>query len=442
MELAERHEELASRYRDLRKRMDQTAQPDDYFKDQPQDKFLLESKMNDLVAEIRQQDGFKDFLLPPLETSKLQSYGAYGPVVMLVAQAPTGYALVTSTDLIFVIPLKGYTRKTCQRHFKLLRQALDLACYREDRARAADLLYQVLTWLWESAAEPVLNRLGFVGSWDPSEGPPHLWWITCGWVNRLPLHAAGDHLRRLRTDEPCTVMDRVISSYSATLKALMYSRTRMEELVKQSSTTTEPPTALLAAMEETVDRPKLDDAVREVKRVQPILEPQFHIRSFTNPPPTRKDIVTNLRKCTIAHLACHGEADASDPLRSVILLQDWGPKPLRVGFIMRMDMENCQLAYLSACETAVNKDEELAEEGLHISGAFQMAGVLNMVATSWEINDQEAVVVAEGFYARLRDEGGKIDVGRAAGALRGVLVEMRDAGVSPLVWGSYVHFGA
>ena len=442
VELAERHEELASRYRDLRKRLDQTAQPDDYFKDLPQDKFLLESEMNDLVAKIRQQDGFKDFLLPPLGSSKLQSYGAYGPVVMLVAQAPTGYALVTSKDSVFTMPLREYNPEACQRHFELLRQALDLVCYHQDQARAADSLYQVLIWLWESAAKPVLDRLGFVGSRDPADGPPRLWWITCGWVNRLPIHAAGDHLRRLRTNEPCTVMDRVISSYSPTLKALMYSRTRMQELIQQSSTTTEPPTALLAAMEETIDRPNLEDAIREVKCVQPILEPQFHIRSFTNPPPTRKDIVTNLRKCTIAHLACHGEADPSDPLRSKILLQDWGPKPLRVAFIMRMDMENCQLAYLSACETAVNKDEELAEEGLHISGAFQMAGVPNTVATWWEINDQEAVAVAEGFYGRLKDEGGRVDVGRAAGALRGALMEMRDAGVSPLVWGSYVHFGA
>ena len=442
VDLAEKHEELASRYRDLRIRLEQTAQLDDDFKDQPQDKFLLGSEMNDVVAKIRQQDGFKDFLLPPLEPSKLQAYGAYGPVVMLVAGPGGGCALVTSTDSIFILPLRKYSMEACKRYFELLRQALDLACYLQDQTRAADLLYQVLTWLWESAAEPVLNRLGFVGSWDPSEGPPHLWWITCGWVNSFPLHAAGDHLRRLRTNEPCTVMDRVISSYSPTLKALMYSRTRMQELVKQSNTTTEPPTALLAAMEETIDRPNLEDAVREVKCVQPILEPQFHIRSFTNPPPTRKDIVTNLRKCTIAHLACHSEADPSDPLRSKILLQDWGPKPLRVGFIMRMDMENCQLAYLSACETAVTKDEKLAEEGLHISGAFQMAGVPNTVATWWEINDQEAVAVAEGFYGRLKDEGGRIDVGRAAGALRGALVEMRDAGVSPLVWGSYVHFGA
>ena len=441
VELSEKHEKLASRYRDLREKLEQTALPDEFFKDQPQDKFLLASEMNEVIAEIRQQDGFKDFLLPPLEPSKLQAYGAYGPVVMLVAGPgpTTGYALVTSADSIFNLPLREYTMEACQKHFELLRQALD---YRQDQARAAEWLFQVLAWLWESAAKPVLDRLGIVGFPDPSDGPTRVWWITCGWINRLPIHAAGDHLRRLQTNEPCTVMDRVISSYSPTLKALMYSRTRMQELVKQSSTTTEPPTALLAAMEETIDRPKLEDAVREVKCVQPILEPQFHILPFINPPPTKKDIVTNLRRCTIAHLACHGEAHPSDPLQSRILLEDWGRKSLLVSQLMKMDMENCQLAYLSACETEVNRDEKLAEEGLHISGAFQMAGVPNTVATWREINDREAVAVAEGFYGRLKDEEGRIDVGRAAWALRGTLKQMRDAGVSPLILGSYVHFGA
>ena len=148
VELEEKHVELASQYRDLRKRLDQTAQPMKYFEDQPQDKFLQESEMNNLVAKIRQQDGFKDFLLPPLETSKLQTYGAHGPVVMLLAGPPTGgYALVMSTDSIFTMRLRGYTPEACQRHFELLRQALDLACYRQDQARAADLLYQVLNWL-------------------------------------------------------------------------------------------------------------------------------------------------------------------------------------------------------------------------------------------------------------------------------------------------------
>lgn len=117
VELAEKHEELTNQYRDLRRRLDQTERPDDRFAD---DKFLLESEMNVLVAKIRKQDGFKDFLLPPLDPSKLQTYGAYGPVVMLVVHAPTGYALVTAADSVFIMPLEKYTFFACEVQYGLL----------------------------------------------------------------------------------------------------------------------------------------------------------------------------------------------------------------------------------------------------------------------------------------------------------------------------------
>ena len=123
-------------------------------------------------------------------------------------------------------------------------------------------------------------------------------------------------------------------------------------------------------------------------------------------------------------------------------LHGWGPKPLRVGFLMRMEMANCQLAYLSASQTAVNRDEQLVEEGLHLSGAFQMAGVPNTVATAWNIEDEEAVKVATGFYQGLKDEGGRIDVGRSARSLHCVLRRMRDSRLSPFTRGEYMHLGA
>ena len=200
--------------------------------------------------------------------------------------------------------------------------------------------------------------------------------------------------------------------------------------------------AMLAAMQNTADRRQLDNAVPEIHEVQAIIEPELPTRLITGNELTRKTVIQNLRSCMIAHLACHGEADPYDPLRTKLLLQDWGPKPLRVGFLMRMDMANCQLAYLSACQTAVNRDEKLAEEGLHLSGAFQMAGVPNTIATSWEIHDEEAVQVAAGFYRGLKDGCGRLDVSRCARSLHGVLVDMRDRGLSPYVWGGYTHFGA
>ena len=116
---------------------------------------------------------------------------------------------------------------------------------------------------------------------------------------------------------------------------------------------------------------------------------------------------------------------------------------------MAMNIDNCKLAYLSACESAVNKDMRLKEEGLHLSGALQMAGVPNTVATWWEISDEVSVTVAKEFYEGLVDKG-KLEVGMTAEALHTVTLRMRNGrlkerrreeALSALLWGAYVHFG-
>lgn len=49
------------------------------------------------------------------------------------------------------------------------------------RARVTEILAEpeVLRWLWDTIAWPVLNRLGFTQ--NPSSGCwPHIWWIPTG----------------------------------------------------------------------------------------------------------------------------------------------------------------------------------------------------------------------------------------------------------------------
>ena len=259
----------------------------------------------------------------------------------------------------------------------------------------------------------------------------------------LPIHAAGDYQLRKEQGALSTVMDHVVSSYAPTLKALKYARTRMQQLTTKEPTNTSEGYAFLGAMAETPDERPLEQAIPEIEAVKTIVEPELRTTLKSNAHLTRRSAIEHLRTCTIAHLACHGEADMHDPLRTKLLLADWGPKPLRIGLLMRMEMANCQLAYLSACQTAVNRDEKLVEEGLHLSGVFQMAGVPNAIATTWDIDDEEAVKVATGFYQNLKDdESGRLDVRRSARALHRVTRDMRDRGLSPLAWAGYVHFGA
>ncbi|KAK0744656.1 hypothetical protein B0T21DRAFT_358128 [Apiosordaria backusii] len=108
---------------------------------------------------------------------------------------------------------------------------------------------------------------------------------------------------------------------------------------------------------------------------------------------------------------------------------------------MSLDPNKCQLAYLSACETAVIVEEGLREESLHISGALQMAGIPNTVATWWKIVDGKAVDIAAGFYRGLKSTEGDLDIRKAARSLHKAARNMRDATHDAFIWGAYVHSG-
>ncbi|MCJ1452098.1 hypothetical protein MMC28_002439 [Mycoblastus sanguinarius] len=440
--LEEKHKELATRYRDLRRLLANPTEPDPHLSTLPQDRYQTAAELDEVIKEIHGKTGFEDFLLLPLSKEETQNFASQGSIIYLIngnTNGP-GFALTISSGSVSVVNLPGFTENRCREHYGQLQRVF--ASWNDAPDQMDQLLSETLKWLWYSAAEPVLQALRLLREDGNSNILPRVWWVTSNWISRLPIHAAGDHKLARNGRIPSSVMDNVVSSYTPTLRALKYSRARLDQLIQRASNSSALGKAMLVAMQDTPDRQKLKNAVPEVVLVRAILEPYIKSTLLLSPKVTRKDVIQNLRKCTIAHLACHGEADHDDPLRSKLLFQDWGPKALRVGFLMRMEMANCQLAYLSACQTAVIQDEELAEEGLHLSGAFQMAGVPNTIATSWAILDKEAVDVAVGFYRGLRDESGDLDVRRCARSLHATIIEVRDRGSSPYVWGSYAHFGA
>ena len=72
-----------------------------------------------------------------------------------------------------------------------------------------------------------------------------------------------------------------------------------------------------------------------------------------------------------------------------------------------------------------------------------MAGVPHVVATWWEILDEEAEAIAEAFYLGLNvEETQGMEIGRSAPALHKATLEARRKGIEIFVWASYAHFGA
>jgi CHAT domain-containing protein len=94
---------------------------------------------------------------------------------------------------------------------------------------------------------------------------------------------------------------------------------------------------------------------------------------------TVNDAVEGAVNADILHLACHGHQDQNSPLDSGFGLKDGR---LKLSKLMRMNMPNAQLAYLSACESA-GMDESRPDEGLNLAGGMIFAGFKSVIATLW-----------------------------------------------------------
>jgi CHAT domain-containing protein len=104
---------------------------------------------------------------------------------------------------------------------------------------------------------------------------------------------------------------------------------------------------------------------------------------------------------------------------------------------------DADLAYLSACDTAVST-RRFADEAFHIGGAFQSAGYRNFVGTLWKIGDDVAAWFAEAFYRYLTD-GGTAEPApdRAADALHYATNCLRRKHPDePGLWAAFTHIGA
>ncbi|KAI0965724.1 CHAT domain-containing protein [Xylaria arbuscula] len=151
----------------------------------------------------------------------------------------------------------------------------------------------------------------------------------------------------------------------------------------------------------------------------------------TIPSPGKDNVLRGLQACRIFYFAGHGHSDPAEPLRSCLLLEDWNTNPLTVGDLPF-------LGFLSACSTGANKAAKLADEGINLINAFQLAWFWHVTLRDEGITD---VAVCRGLHRAvraLRDRGIAAD-GTRDGALISGTTEAR--GSINAYWIPYVHFG-
>ncbi|MFC6092234.1 CHAT domain-containing protein [Saccharothrix lopnurensis] len=404
----------------------------------------LAGEWDRLLARARALPGLAHLLrVPPL--ADLRDGLPDGPVVLLNLHERRCDALVVHRDRpVAHVPLPDLSLSEATERTNAYLHALrvlDATDSPGGRAGARQTLLATLEWLWDAVAEPVLDHLG------PTGGEFRLWWCPTGPLTLLPLHAAGYHDP---ADTPAgrTVLDRVVSSYTPTLRALARARTA-------GSPATADRRVLVVSLPETPPTPgtealsPLPGARAEAEFFRRVL-PGAHTPRVGEEA-TRAAVTADLRTHAYAHFACHGGQDPRDPSTGALYLRDG---PLTVLDVAGLDLAHAELAYLSACRTAVG-GTTLPDESIHLAAALQLAGYRHVIATLWTVADRTAVEVATAVYSALLGDAGPHDAGAGAGpraadldltgtahVLHRTVRALRDAAPrDPTRWAPYIHSG-
>ncbi|MFF8595806.1 CHAT domain-containing protein [Streptomyces sp. NPDC015220] len=396
----------------------------------------LNQEWDRLLAEIRRRDGLTRFL-QPAPIAELREQAGHGPIVYLTVHDRHGHALIVRDDPgdpVHALALPpGATESAVAEQVSAFREARTTAADRgrpaRERRAAQQRMLDVLGWTWDTITEPVLRHLGHTSA-HRAPGPwPRIWWCPVGPVALLPLHAAGRHTDRSTAD---SVMDRVISSYTPTIRALAHVR----GLPRPRSSS-----AAVVAVPDAPECPLLDSAVVEADAVRALVRDAVVL-----PPPgartDRDSVVRALRQHGIIHLACHGVADWNDPARSRLILHDHLTQPLTLHAITQLHLESAELAYLSACSTTDGNPLQV-DESTQLTAAFQLAGFRNVIGTLWPISDRSAAAVARDVYTVLTNDGTTPPaLDTVAEALHRATHNQRDRTPAlPSRWAAYIHYG-
>ena len=224
-------------------------------------------------------------------------------------------------------------------------------------------------------------------------------------------------------------MDRVVSSYTATVRSL--------ESARDPDRPSAPdPWPLIIAVPDAPGTGLLEGVVAEAKAINTLLP-----RATILADPVRDAVLAALPEHQIAHFACHGVVNTSDPSASRLLMRDYQTRPLTVADIGALS-DVSGLAYLSACNTTVTR-ATLADEAIHITGAFHLAGYQHVIGTLWPVSDAVAGDLAAEFYSGLTPGGDVLpDLSRCAEALHHAIRGLRARYPGhPSLWAAYSHTG-
>lgn len=154
---------------------------------------------------------------------------------------------------------------------------------------------------------------------------------------------------------------------------------------------------------------------------------------------TVEGVLSGLAHCDIAHIATHALISDQDSTLSVLLMAATTSEPgsLYPRQISSLRLDRAPLVILAGCRTAAAGPGRGSIRGF--ASSFLSAGSRGVIATLWDVNDDDAVRFSRALHARIR-------TGLSAGdALRETQLEMTRSSDPvlrrPEVWGAFQLYG-
>jgi CHAT domain-containing protein len=268
---------------------------------------------------------------------------------------------------------------------------------------------------------------------------PRIWWCPTGPLSFLPIHAAGTY----GGTHSESVLDYVVSSYTPNVTAL----TRRFEDCRSIDDSVAG--LFLTSQPDGIPGSQIPGTTREVKEIYEtsLKYGTARVEMLNGDHVTPDECLNHLDRFSSVHLACHGSQDMKNPLSSQFFFHHG---TLDLSTVIKKDLKNADLAFLSACQTSTG-DEKLVEEAVHLAAGMLAAGYRRVVGTMWSIGDVTAQRVAVDFYDYLfkhkeARSGDRFDGALSAYALHHAVQELRkttgDSEASLLAWLPFVHFGS
>jgi CHAT domain-containing protein len=202
---------------------------------------------------------------------------------------------------------------------------------------------------------------------------PRVHWCTAGEFAHVPVHAAGIYTGEEK--ECCS--DYVVSSYTPTLVTLLRARKGLQPIKTTDAK------LLLIAAEHTTDArlPPLGKVKVETRGICSVVEKAgVHFAASSQSVSKTEEATVALPAANLVHIACHGLQHTSEPLESAFHLSNHDV--LSVSALMKLDLKDAFLAFLSACETAKG-DRDQPGQAIHLAATMLFVGFKSVVATMW-----------------------------------------------------------